>query len=233
MLRAAVSLLRRSEQAQNLLHLTRGLATAASTKAAPSTEIKLPTAPLQLSGTSASIATLVWQVAAKENVLEQVQTELQQFGEAIKTLPELRRMAADPFIPTLVRKKIIEGVLKDSGASEVTKRLFSSLAEENVLAATFEISKAFDELQLAHKKEVYVTIITAQPLDKMEKVELRKQAAQFVEPGFKLVAKEKVDKKLLGGFILEFEDRLVDMSQSKKLEEFNNLVTKLERDLLA
>jgi F-type H+-transporting ATPase subunit O len=41
----------------------------------------------------------------------------------------------------------------------------------------------------------------------------------------------QVDKKLLGGFILEFEDRLVDMSVAKKLEEFNNLVFKLEGDL--
>lgn len=41
----------------------------------------------------------------------------------------------------------------------------------------------------------------------------------------------QVDKKLLGGFVLEFEDRLVDMSVAKKLEEFNNLVFKLEADL--
>lgn len=48
-----------------------------------------------------------------------------------------------------------------------------------------------------------------------------------------VLLQEKVDKKLLGGFILEFEDRLVDMSVKKKLEEFNNLVFKLENDLLA
>jgi F-type H+-transporting ATPase subunit O len=42
-----------------------------------------------------------------------------------------------------------------------------------------------------------------------------------------------VEKKLLGGFVLEFEDRLVDMSVAKKLEEFNNLVFKLEGDLRA
>jgi F-type H+-transporting ATPase subunit O len=42
---------------------------------------------------------------------------------------------------------------------------------------------------------------------------------------------EKVDRALLGGFVLEFEDRLVDMSVKKKLEEFNNLVFKLEGDL--
>ena len=37
----------------------------------------------------------------------------------------------------------------------------ASLAEENVLVATFDIAKAFDDLQLAHKKEVYCTIVTA------------------------------------------------------------------------
>jgi hypothetical protein len=31
-----------------------------------------------------------------------------------------------------------------------------------------------------------------QPLDKLERVELRKEAAKFVEPGFKLVMQEKV-----------------------------------------
>lgn len=207
------------------------MATAAA--AQPKTlDFKLPTAPLLLSGMSASIATLVWQVACKENVLDKVQDEIHQFAEAIKTLPELRRMATDPLFPPIVRKSIIEAILKDSPATEVTKKLFMSLAEENVLAATFDIAKSFDDLQLAHKKEVYCTIVTAQPLDKLERQEVRKEALKYVEKGFQLVAKEKVDRKIQGGFVLEFEDRLVDMSDSKKQEEYQNLVDKLERDLL-
>ena len=42
----------------------------------------------------------------------------------------------------------------------------------------------------------------------------------------------QIDKKILGGFVLEFEDRLVDMSRAKKLEEYNNTVARLEGDLL-
>jgi F-type H+-transporting ATPase subunit O len=41
----------------------------------------------------------------------------------------------------------------------------------------------------------------------------------------------QVDKKLLGGFVLEFEDRLVDKSDAKKKEEFAALVAKMEGDL--
>lgn len=37
-----------------------------------------PTPPLKLSGTSASIATLLWQVSSKEGVLEKVQDEMHQ-----------------------------------------------------------------------------------------------------------------------------------------------------------
>lgn len=44
---------------------------------------------------------------------------------------------------------------------------------------------------------------------------------------------ERVDRKLLGGFILEFEDRRVDCSAAKKIEEFNNLVWRLEADARA
>jgi len=36
------------------------------------------------------------------------------------------------------------------------------LAEENALTAVPTVSSIFDELVLAHKKEVYVTIVTAQ-----------------------------------------------------------------------
>jgi len=233
----------RASQPGALLQAARGLAAAAppppaaakasSSGASSSTDIKLPEAPLKLSGTSASIATLVWQIAAKEKVLEKVQDELFQMVECFATLPELRHVALDPFVPTSTKVKLLESLFKGSEATEVTKRLFASLAAENCLAATLQVANAFEELQLAHKKEVHCTIITAARLDKLEKAEMRKRAEAFVDPGFKLVMKEKMDRRLLGGFVLEFEDRRVDMSVAKKLEEFNGLVFKLEADLRA
>lgn len=214
-----------ARQASSALQ-ARGFAAAAASK----TQIVLPEAPLGLFGTAPAIATLTWQLAKKENQLEKVQDELWQVVESFKN-PKLMQLAVDPFLPVSTKVGIIKAVLADSPATEIVKRLFISLAEENALTAALTVAEAYDQLMLAHRKEVHCNIITAAPLDKLEKLELRKQAEAFVEPGFKLVMQEKVDKKLLGGFILEFEDRLVDMSVSKKLEEFNNLVFKLEGDL--
>lgn len=233
--RAAALLALRAQHAAPLFGAVRSYAAAATAadKQAHTRSIKLPDPPLKLSGTSASIATLLWQISLKENALEKVQDELHQMVEAFREFPELRQVALDPFVPTITKVRILDAILKDSPATPVTKKFFHALAEENALAATLQIAKAFDELMLAYRKEVYCTIVTAQPLDKLERVELKKRAEKFIEPGFKLVAKEKIEKKILGGFILEFEDRLVDMSVSKKLEEFNNLVFKLETDLKA
>lgn len=228
MLARVASVALRHAEAQLVPQMARTFAAAAAPKAG---EIKLPTAPLKLSGTSAQIATLVWQIAAKENKLDAVQEELYQMIELFKQHTELRRLATDPFVPTLVRTKIIQSVLADSQATEITKRLFEALAEEGALKSILEVTANYEELMLAHKKEVYCTVITAQPLDKLERVDLRKKAEKFVEPGFKLVMQEKVDRKLLGGFVIEFNDRRVDMSTAKKQEEFSALVSKLEADL--
>jgi F-type H+-transporting ATPase subunit O len=149
---------------------------------------------------------------------------------AFEQHPELVRIAVDPFVPVSAKKGIVAALMQGSGATAITQRLFVALAEENALAAALKVSEAYDELMLAHRKEVHCTIVTAGPLDRMEREELTKQAARFAEPGFKLVMDERVDAKLLGGFVLRFEDRLVDMSVAKKLEEFNNLVFKLEGD---
>ncbi|KAI8462993.1 MAG: mitochondrial ATP synthase subunit 5 [Monoraphidium minutum] len=173
--------------------------------AAASQKIKLPDAPVSLSGTCESLATLTWQLASKEGQLEKVQDELRQVAAAMEENPELARIAVDPFMLSSVKTNIIKSLLADSSATEITKRLFISLAEENALTATLKVSEAYDTLMLAHRKEVHCTIVTSEPLDKLERVELRKEAAKFVEPGFKLVMQEKTDKKLIGGFILKFD----------------------------
>jgi hypothetical protein len=45
---------------------------------------------------------------------------------AFKELPELARIAVDPFLPVRSKANIVNAVLKDSGATEITKRLFGA-----------------------------------------------------------------------------------------------------------
>lgn len=50
---------------------------------------------------------------------------LLQIVECFKQMPELARVAVDPFLPEKSKANIMNSLLKDSGATEITKRLFS------------------------------------------------------------------------------------------------------------
>ena len=89
-------------------------------------------------------------------------TTQHQVADAFHQHPELARIAVDPFMPVKAKASVVESLFKDSPATEITKRLFGALAEENALAATLKVADAFDELMLAHRKEVHCTIVTAE-----------------------------------------------------------------------
>lgn len=47
-----------------------------------------------------------------------------QMVEAFQTQPELARVAVDPFLPVRSKVNIMNSILKDSQATDITKRLF-------------------------------------------------------------------------------------------------------------
>jgi len=52
-----------------------------------------------------------------------------QLSYALTELPELRMIATDPFVPSIVRKKVVQAVLQDTSSvkvSEVSKRLLGT-----------------------------------------------------------------------------------------------------------
>jgi hypothetical protein len=50
---------------------------------------------------------------------------LVQIVECFKEMPELARVAVNPFLSVRNKANIMDSILKDSGATEITKRLFS------------------------------------------------------------------------------------------------------------
>lgn len=59
-----------------------------------------PAAPLQLSGTAASIATLTWQIAVKENMMDKVQEELQQVRGRVRMRANVAACCSCPRAPS-------------------------------------------------------------------------------------------------------------------------------------
>jgi F-type H+-transporting ATPase subunit O len=75
----------------------------------------------------------------------------------------------------------------------------------------------------AHRGEVKVTITTAQPLEKdlQKRLEEALKGSALAGSGKTLVIENKVQEGILGGLVVDFGDRTVDLSVASKVSKLN------------
>jgi ATP synthase F1 delta subunit len=111
-----------------------------------------------LHGIDGRYASALYSAAAKKNVLPQVESELSKMKSLIEKDSRLAQFLESPIIQ---RSKKVEGVkslLKQGAYSDVTKNLFTVMAENGRLDLTTKVINAFGSLMAAHRGEVLVTV---------------------------------------------------------------------------
>lgn len=121
--------------------------------------------------------------------LAKVQSELATIASAIKDTPEINAFVTNPTLSAKDRSTGLQTLLakaegpKKEPVSDVTKNLFSLLAENGRLGETPGVIEGFNEMLAAHKGELTVTVTSAAPLPKDVQTKLeaalkQSQAAQ-------------------------------------------------------
>lgn len=156
-------------------------------------------------------------LAIEQNQLEQVKQEVDFILHVFKVSPEFK---------TLLRSPVIKGDKKMAILREVGKGRFNPLmagfmrllitkGRENVLPEIFE---TFNAQYNEHKGIHEVTMTTAQPVsDELKAAILDKIKAETKLTHVEL--KTKVKEDLIGGFVLEYNNNLVDASISRVLKD--------------
>jgi len=136
-------------------------------------------------------------------------------------------MALESPLVTSDKKKEALGLLLGNKVSEVTKNFFNVLAENGRLDQTTKVLTAFEQLISASKHEITVTVISAKELDAKSSKQLQAtlQKSDLVEKGAKLIIENKVDPSILGGLVIDFGDKSIDLSVSSKINQLNRLLT--------
>ncbi|HSR39314.1 MAG TPA: ATP synthase F1 subunit delta [Phnomibacter sp.] len=156
-------------------------------------------------------------LAIEQNQLEQVKQEVDFILHAFKLSPEFK---------TLLRSPVIKGDKKMAILREVGKGRFNPLmagfmrllilkGRENVLPEIFE---TFNAQYNEHKGIHEVTITTAQPVSDELKANLLEKIKAETKLG-QVELKTKVKEELIGGFVLEYNNNLVDASISRMLKD--------------
>jgi F-type H+-transporting ATPase subunit delta len=149
-------------------------------------------------------------LAIERGELEQVYADMLVLQQICKGNPDFVNLLKSPIVKADLKKKIIEAV--------TTGRISALTASFNALLTTKgresnlpEIVGSFISQYKVYRKIHIVKLVTAVPIsDGVRKtiVEQVKRASGFET----IELQEKVDESLIGGFVLQMEDQLVDAS---------------------
>ncbi|MBW0461566.1 hypothetical protein O181_001281 [Austropuccinia psidii MF-1] len=202
-------------------NLQRRYATAASKSVLPS---------VQLQGLSGKYATALFSAAIKkdEKTLTGVEKDLTSIQRVLssKDGSNIREFLKNPTLQAADRKKGLSSVLSKVGqTSELTKNFLEVLGENGRLYETEKVIEDFLSLMSAHRGEMTITITSAQPLEsslqsRLEMGLKKSHAAQAKTVKIKNVVKPGI----LGGLIVDFGDKTIDLSVSSRVNKMNGLL---------
>ncbi|KAI0690098.1 OSCP, subunit 5 of the stator stalk of mitochondrial F1F0 ATP synthase [Cytidiella melzeri] len=178
----------------------------------------------------------VFSAALKKSAadLDKVQSELNAISSTIKNSSELSSFVSNPTLSSSDRatglqvlyKQAESSTPKKAPISDITKNLFTVLSENGRLTEAEGVIEGFNELVAVHKGELTVTITSAAPLPKDAQTRLegtlkQSQAAQAAKT-VKVV--NKVNPSILGGLIVDFGEKSIDLSVASRVNKLNSLL---------
>jgi len=108
----------------------------------------------------------------------------------------------------------------------VTKNLLSVLSENGRLTETEHVIEGFNELVAKYKGELNVTVTSASPLprDVLSRLESTLKQSQTAQEAKSLKLTNKVNPSVLGGLVVDFGEKTIDLSVSSRISKLNNLL---------
>ena len=151
---------------------------------------------------------------------------------ALKNLPDLRRTITDPSVPSDKKRSLLETVVSETIAPELRK-FFNLLIRNGRIGDIALALKSFEDQYYESRGIIRGKLTLSSPPD---------SAAKKLEDGLKNLIEKKtgktlllttdVDESLIGGFVLEVEDRLLDASVSRQLEIIKNQFVEKNRRIV-
>lgn len=156
-------------------------------------------------------------LSIERSALEETKNDMVLLEQTIDQNSELEAILRNPIVPLDKKAGILDNVF-GSKVNEVTKAFFKLLVSKGRSAILFDTSKAFIAQYNALKGIVTASVTSATELtadNRAEIVDIVKRESGANE----VVINEKVDDKLIGGFILKVGDKQFDASISSSLSK--------------
>jgi len=159
-------------------------------------------------------AKALFELAQEMNILEEVTKDMELVGTVTAENPEFKRILASPVIPQGKKAQIIKGIFSGK-VQKLTFRFLQLVVKKERELYLLEISNHFISIYKKYKNIMVVELTTAYSIDEQLRKELLQLLKDHTHQNIEL--HEKVDKNIIGGFILNLEDSRYDASLRNKI----------------
>ncbi|GAA0153504.1 ATP synthase [Lithospermum erythrorhizon] len=190
---------------------------------APASKEQRVKVPIKLYGLSGNYASALYLAAVKANTLDKVESELLDFVEATKKSTTFSLFMKDLSMRKDTRVKAMNAICAHAKFSDITNNFLILLAENGRLRNVERMATRFKELTMAHRGEVKAIVTTVIPLPPQEEKEMIETLQEMIGQGKKVIVEQKVDPNILGGLVVEFSQKVFDMSirtRARQMERF-------------
>ncbi|MGD8190350.1 F0F1 ATP synthase subunit delta [Brevibacillus ginsengisoli] len=170
-----------------------------------------------MSGVAKRYARALFEVAKERGLIDQIETELKTFVEAVNQNAELTKILMHPHIDSEAKKGLLKDVFGSQFAVE-TMNFIGVLIDNGRESNLTEILASYVAVANEERGIADATVTTAKPLTQEEATELADRFGKLLNKTIRIQA--VVDPAIMGGVVVKIGDRLYDGSIKSKLEHF-------------
>jgi len=173
-----------------------------------------------VSGVAGRYATALFELGLEEKALEQIETDLGRFGEALDASDDLQRLVKSPMFSTEEQGRALGAILDELKIEGLTKNFLLLVSKNRRLFATPDMIRAYRAMLAEHRGEMSATVTAASKLTNTQVTAL-KQALKAAL-GKDVMLEQLVDPSLIGGLMIKVGSRMIDTSIRTKLNSLKH-----------
>jgi F-type H+-transporting ATPase subunit delta len=156
-------------------------------------------------------------LSTEQSALEAIKNDMLFFEEVVDANSELEAILKNPIVPLDKKTGILSDIF-DGKVHEITKSFLKLVVNKGRSSILFDTAKQFINQYNAIKGIVTAEVTSAIALTEANKVEIISLVKKELGAN-EVIVKEKVDEKLIGGFILKVGDKQFNASIAGGLQK--------------
>lgn len=163
-----------------------------------------------------------YSLSLEKDVLEKNKKELKKINDIFSNVDNLKMFFLSEQISKKNKKELITKFLKDN-VSKDTLNLFLLLVDKGRISVYEEVIKEYIHLANDKLNIKEGTIESVRPLDKKQVSELERALSNN---GKKVELTQKINKSLISGFKVKFDDHIIDASMKERINDLHEMISR-------